>query len=97
MTPLYVAVLAVVAVCATAGHDMSEALLAAPIDCASAEADLAALEAAMPSQSERARSAFRSVTPAGVVTGAVTATHDERLHVLSGSTKEKLSVRIEEI
>lgn len=89
-------VLALIAGCATS-HSERETLLSAPIDCETAEADIAALEAAMPSRRERARSAMQSVTPIGAVKGAVTGTYDDQLDVLTGSTEEELSARIDEI
>lgn len=92
-----VAGLALLSGCATASHGEREALLAAPVNCATAETDLAALEAAMPSRRERARSAVQSVTPIGAVGGAVTGTYDERLEVLTGATEDQLSARINEI
>lgn len=89
--------LAFLAGCATASHAEREALLAAPIDCATAQTDIAALEAAMPSRRERARSAVQSVTPVGAVGGVVTGSYDDRLAVLTGSTEEELSARIQAI
>jgi hypothetical protein len=92
-----IGVLAILAGCATASHSEREALLTAPIDCAKAQTDIAALEAAMPSRQERARSAVQSVTPVGAVRGVVTGTYDERLGVLTGGTEKELSARIEAI
>lgn len=43
-----IGVLAFLSGCATAIHAEREALIAAPIDCATAQTDIAALEAAMP-------------------------------------------------
>lgn len=97
MRLLFIAGLALLSGCATAGYGEREALLAAPVNCATAETDLAALEAAMPSRRERARAAVQSVTPVGAVSGAVTGTYDDRLEVLSGATEEQLSARIDEI
>jgi hypothetical protein len=92
-----ISLLAVLASCATASHAEREALLAAPVNCATAQTDIAALEAAMPSRRERARSAVQSVTPVGAVGGVVTGTYDERLGVLTGGTEEELSARIDAI
>lgn len=96
MRRVIIPVLARVAGCATS-HSERDARLAAPIDCEVAEADIAALEAAKPSRRERARSAMLSVTPVGVVKGAVTGKDDENLEVLTGSTEEELTARIDEI
>ena len=92
-----IGLLALLAGCATARHAEREALLAEPIDCSTAQTDIAALEAAMPSRRERARSAVQSVTPVGAVGGVVTRTYDDRLRVLTGGTKEELSARIDAI
>ncbi|WP_213271895.1 hypothetical protein [Hyphomonas sp.] len=92
-----ISLLAVLAGCATASHADRETLLAAPINCATAQTDIAALEAAMPSRGERARSAVQSVTPVGAIGGVVSGTYDERLGVLTGATEEELSARIEAI
>ncbi|GGD11314.1 hypothetical protein [Aquisalinus flavus] len=92
-----IAMIALLAGCATANQGGPETLLAAPVDCSTAESDLAALEAAMPSRRERARSAVQSVTPVGALSGAVTGTYTERLEVLSGATEEQLSARIDDI
>ncbi len=89
-----ISLLAVLAGCATTSHAERETLLAAPINCATAQTDIAALEAAMPSRRERARSAVQSVTPVGAVGGVVTGTYDERLGVLTGGAEEELSARI---
>jgi hypothetical protein len=89
-----ISLLAVLAGCATASNADRETLLVAPINCATAQTDIAALEAAMPSRRERARSAIQSVTPVGAVGGVVTGTYDERLGVLTGGTEEELSARI---
>ncbi|MEL6860003.1 MAG: hypothetical protein AAFO74_16570 [Pseudomonadota bacterium] len=86
-----------VAGCATSIHAERESLLADPIDCASAETDIAALEAAMPSRRERARSAIQSVTPVGVVSGVATGTYGDRTAVLTGRTEEELTARIDDI
>jgi hypothetical protein len=83
--------------CATASTEEREALLGKPIDCAVAEADIAALEAAMPSRRERAGSAVRTVTPVGAVTSVATGSYRDRASVLTGRTEDELSARIEEI
>lgn len=95
LTPLLFVTL--VAGCATSIHAERESLLADPIDCASAEADIAALEAAMPTRRERARSAVQSVTPVGVVSGVATGTYRDRTAVLTGRTEEELTARITDI
>lgn len=97
MRLIFLAALALFSGCATVSHEERGALLAAPVNCATADTDLAALEAAMPSRRERARSVVQSVTPIGAVSGAVTGNYDERLEVLTGATEDQLSARVVEI
>ncbi|MEO0982834.1 MAG: hypothetical protein AAFX03_09315 [Pseudomonadota bacterium] len=97
MKPLAIAMLAVLGGCATASHDERSGLLDQPITCATAEEDLAALEAALPSRGERARSAVQSVTPVGVATGVVTGSYGDRVSVLTGAAEDELRTRMDEI
>jgi hypothetical protein len=83
--------------CATASHHERASLLAEPVNCEAAEADIAALEAAMPSRGERAKSVVQTVTPVGAVTGVVTGTYKDRAAVLTGRTQGELTARIEDI
>ena len=83
--------------CATSNHDERASLLAEPVNCESAEADIAALEAAMPSRRERALSAVQTVTPVGAVSGVATGSYKDRAAVLTGRTQGELNARIEEI
>ena len=87
----------VLAGCATASHQDRESLLAEPIDCTIADEDIAALQAAMPSRRERARSAVQSITPVGVATGVISGSYGDRASVLTGRTEDELAARIEEI
>ncbi len=96
MKLVIIPLVALVAGCATS-HKERDALLAAPINCEVAEADIAALEAAKPSRRERARSAMQSVTPVGAVRNAAKGTYDDNLEVLTGATEEELTARIDEI
>lgn len=100
MNRVYLAALStlVVAGCAsTAVYDERESLLAEPVNCAVAEQDIAALEAAMPSRRERALSAVQTVTPIGAASGVVRGSYRDRAAVLTGRTEGELSARIEEI
>lgn len=83
--------------CATSSHDERASLLAEPVNCDAAAADIAALEAAMPSRRERALSAVQTVTPIGAVSGVVTGSYRDRAGVLTGRTQGELNARIEEI
>lgn len=83
--------------CATASTDERTSLMAEPVNCATANEDIAALEAAMPSRGERAAALVRSVTPVGAVVGVVTGTYRDRAQVLTGRTEGELEARISEI
>lgn len=91
------ALLTMLAGCATASHGERSALLAEPINCTTAEEDIAALDSALPSRGERARSVVQTVTPVGVATGVATGSYGDRAGVLSGATEKDLRARIDEI
>lgn len=97
MKILILCVVVLPAGCASASHADRAALLNAPIDCMTAETDLAALEAAEPSGGERARSILQSVTPVGLVTGAVSGSYRDRAAVATGKTQNDIEDRIAEI
>ena len=97
MRHLQIIALASLAGCATASHAERAALLDASITCATADADIAALEAAHPSSGERARSILQSATPVGVVTGAATRSYADRASVATGKTGSDIEARIAEI
>ncbi len=92
-----IALAALLVGCTTSSHDERASLLAEPVNCESAEADIAALEAAMPSRRERAFSAVQTVTPVGAVSGVATGSYRDRASVLTGRTQGELNARIEEI
>jgi len=83
--------------CATASHDERASLLKQPVNCQSAAEDIAALEAAMPSRGERAKTVVLSLTPVGAAAGVVTGTYRDNARILTGRTQEELSARVEEI
>jgi len=89
--------IAFLAGCATASDEERASLLAQPVNCATAQEDIAALEGAMPSRGERAGSAVRTVTPVGAAAGVVTGSYKDRAAVLTGRTKAELAARITEI
>lgn len=89
--------LVLLAGCATTSHDDRASLLAEPVDCTTAQQDIAALEAAMPSRGERARSVVQTFTPVGVVAGTITGSYRDRAAVLTGRTTGELTARIREI
>lgn len=83
--------------CATANHEERESLLAEPIDCAVAQEDIDALEAAMPSARERRLSAVQTIVPIGAVASVATGSYRDRVAVLTGRTTEELNARISDI
>ena len=86
-----------VAGCSTTVYAERESLLAEPVDCASAEEDIAALQAAMPSRRERALSVVQSATPIGAASGVARGSYRDRAAVLTGRTANELTARIDEI
>ena len=86
-----------IAACATATHSERQALLEQPVNCETAKADISAIEEALPSSGERARSVAQSVTPVGAATGLISGKYEERFAILTGRTKEELEARIVEI
>jgi len=97
MRLLILCAVALPAGCASASHADRATLLNAPIDCSTAETDIAALEAAEPSSGERARSILQSVTPVGLVTGAASGSYGDRAAVATGKTQSAIEARIVEI
>lgn len=87
----------VVAGCAQTTRTERADLLDSPIDCATADLDIAALEAAIPGAGERAAAGVRLVLPVSRIAGRVTGQLDERREIASGRTEEDLRARIAEI
>ena len=69
-------------------------LLDRPIDCAAADLDMAALEAAIPGAGERAAAGLRLVVPVTRIAGRGTGQLDDRREIASGRTEEDLRARI---
>ncbi|MEO1364598.1 MAG: hypothetical protein AAFU86_12590 [Pseudomonadota bacterium] len=86
-----------VAGCAQTTQSERADLLDRPIDCATADLDIAALEAAIPGAGERAAAGVRLVVPVSRIAGRVTGQLDERREIASGRTEEDLRARIAEI
>lgn len=87
----------VLAACAQAPQDDRADLLDRPIDCGTADIDLAALEAAIPGAGQRAVAGVRLVLPVARLTGRVTGQLDDRREIASGRSEEDLRGRIAEI
>lgn len=89
--------LGLVAGCAQVTQDARADLLNRPIECDTADIDLAALEAAIPGAAERAAAGVRLVVPVARITGRVTGKLEERREIASGRTEDDLRARIAEI
>ena len=96
---IIIAVLAagLVAGCAQTSQDARADLLDRPINCARADVDIAAIEAAIPGAGERAAAGVRLVVPVARVAGRVTGQLDDRRDIASGRTEEALRARIARI
>jgi len=97
MQYVLVAIALALAGCASSNIETRKSLLAEPVNCPNAKEDIAALEAAMPSKGERARSALQTATPIGALAGVVTGSYRDRAAVLTGRTQDELQARIKEI
>jgi hypothetical protein len=80
----------------TTQSDRSD-LLEQPIDCMTADIDIAALETAIPGAGERAAAGVRLVVPVARIAGRVRGQLDERREIASGRTEDDLRARIAEI
>jgi len=89
--------LALVAGCATASDTEREALLDKPVDCATADEDIAALTAALPSNTERGASVLRTLTPVGAATSIITLQYRDRAKVATGRTGRAINNKIADI
>ena len=86
-------VIALVAGC-TSIPDSERALLAEEIDCRRAEQQIAALQAARPTEGRRARALASTLTTGGFVIGAATGDLRDRERILSGEYAEEIDARI---
>ncbi|MEL6284571.1 MAG: hypothetical protein AAFO80_10515 [Pseudomonadota bacterium] len=96
---LFVALVAVGALAGCARTTQSDRadLLDQPIDCMTADIDIAALETAIPGAGERAAAGVRLVVPVARIAGRVRGELDDRREIASGRTEEDLRGRIAEI
>lgn len=83
--------------CAVTAQTERADLLDRPIDCATADLDIAALEIAIPGAGERAAAGVRLVVPIARIAGRVRGELGERREIASGRTEEELRARIAEI
>jgi hypothetical protein len=72
-------------------------MLDRPINCSSADVDIAVLKEAIPGANERLASRVRLVIPISHIAGRLSGEHDARREIASGRTEETLRARIAEI
>ena len=90
-------IVAILAGCSTTTSTEQADLLDQPINCATAEVDIAALEAAIPGAAERVAAGVRLIIPVSRLVGRATGKLDERREIASGRSEEDLRARIAEI
>jgi hypothetical protein len=71
--------------------------LAKPVNCETAQADIAALEAEKTSVAEQAAAGVRSVVPAAAVGGLLMGTTKDKAKVATGAYNKELEAKIAEI
>ncbi|MEO1242424.1 MAG: hypothetical protein AAFX54_10985 [Pseudomonadota bacterium] len=86
----------VVTACATI-PDETNAGLDKPIDCSTADEDVAALTSAIPGRRERRRVVLKSLTPVGAATGIITRDYRDRARVATGQLERDLNNKIADI
>ena len=89
--------LALVATACTTIYDKNEVLLEQPIDCSTADEDIAALTAATPEPRQRIRAAIGTVMPVGAATGVVTRDYRDRARLATGGFEKDLNNKIADI
>ena len=99
MLRLLVAVLLVLAWtgCAAPISDTAKEGLAKPVDCSTAEQDIATLEAEKASVAEQAAAGARSVVPAAAVGGILMGTAGDKAKVATGKYNQEIDDKIAEI
>ena len=95
--PVTLIAVAILAGCTSQVQQERSALLAKPINCATAADDISALSGVIPGSGERLSSGVRLVLPASLVTGAATGQLGTRSDVASGTTEDQIRARIAEI
>jgi len=77
--------------------EQAEIELRKPVDCATAEQDIALIEKEKASVAKRFVDGVTAVTPAGAVLGLITHQEDEKLEVAIGVYNHRLTEKIREI
>ena len=83
--------------CASTTQSERADTLDRPINCATADVDLAVLQEAIPGAKERMASSVRLVVPVSRIVGRLKGDLDERREIASGRTEDNLRARIAEI
>ena len=77
--------------------DSTKELLDKPVDCATADEDIAALDAATPNTGERAVAGVRSLLPVAIATGVITRDYRDRASVAVGKLERDIDNKIADI
>ncbi len=83
--------------CARSIPEDVKAEMARPVDCSTAEQDIATLEAEKASAAQRVSAGARSIIPIGAVAGLLRGDTKDRAAVASGKYNEQLDAKIAEI
>ena len=77
--------------------DQAKQGLAKPVNCATAEGDLRALESEKDHASNQALQGVSAIVPIGLVGGVLTGTEDDKIKVATGEYKKQVEAKIAEI
>lgn len=91
-----IACIAVLTACTSVSDDAKEAL-AAPIDCRTAEQDIALLESERASTAEQVGAGIRTVTPIGAVGALLRGDMQDRASVTTGEYNQMIDFKIADI
>ena len=91
-----IACIAALAACTSISDDAKEAL-AAPIDCRTAEQDIALLESERATTAEQVGAGIRTVSPVGAVAGLLRGDMQDRASVTTGEYNQMIDFKIADI
>ncbi len=83
--------------CAAKKAEQAEADMARPVDCATAEQDIATLEGEKASTSEQVASGVESIVPSAAVIGLLSGTYETNAKVAAGDYNQSIDAKVEEI
>lgn len=86
-----------VAACASPISDEAKAGLAAPVNCETAERDIALLESERASVAEQSAAGVRSVVPAAAVGGLILGRAGDKAKVATGAYNRQIDEKIAEV